>query len=254
MYWQDRIAQSQSAISDKNIKQVERQLRKYYRSAAKKIIEDFEAVYEKLIAQGEEITPALLYRLDSYWELQAQLRHELQRLGDREVVALTKAFERNFFEVYYSLNIEGATTFSTIDKQAAQQMINSIWCADGKTWSSRVWTNTDKLQATLNEELIHCVVSGKKPSELKNILQDRFNVSYSQADSLVRTEIAHIQTEAAHQRYKDYGIKEVEILADEDERRCEICGDLHGRRYPIGGALPVPAHPRCRCCVVPVID
>lgn len=256
MYWQDRIAEAQTAISDKNIKQINKQLSKYYSNAAKKIIKDFEAVYDKVLAQqaaGQEITPALLYRLDSYWELQAQLRNELQKLGEKEVVALTKAFELNFFEVYYSLNIEGAKAFSTIDKQAAQQLINSIWVADGKSFSQRIWDNTERLAETLNEELVNCVVAGKKTTELKQILQQRFNVSYSAADSLARTEIAHIQTQAAQQRYKDYGIQQVEILADEDERRCDVCGKLHGKQYPINGAIPIPAHPRCRCCVVPVI-
>lgn len=255
-YWLKRMAEAQSKITDKNIKQIEKQISQYYGTAAKKIIKDFEAVYDKVLAQmvaEKEITPALLYRLDSYWELQAQLRKELQKLGDREVVALTKAFENNYNEVYNALNVKGAKSFSTIDKQAVQQMINSIWVADGKTFSQRIWDNTERLAETLNEELINCVVSGKKTTELKNILQDRFNVSYSAADSLVRTEMAHIQTQAAQQRYKDYGIKEVEILADKDERRCEICGKLHQKRYPINGALPIPAHPRCRCCVVPVI-
>lgn len=66
--------------------------------------------------------------------------------------------------------------------------------------------------------------------------------------------MAHIQTQAAQQRYIDYGITEVEVLADEDERRCEVCGKLHGKRFKITETMPVPAHPRCRCCIVPVIN
>ena len=80
-------------------------------------------------------------------------------------------------------------------------MINQIWCADGKSWSNRVWKNTDKLQQALNDNLIHCVLTGKKTTELKNILQNDFNVSYHRADSIVRTEMAHIQTQAAQKRY-----------------------------------------------------
>ena len=68
-YWQDRIAKAQTAISNKNIKQIDRQLRKYYRSAAKSVIEEFENVYYKILEQqekGKQITPALLYKLDTY--------------------------------------------------------------------------------------------------------------------------------------------------------------------------------------------
>ena len=83
---------------------------------------------------------------------------------------------------------------------------------------------------------------------------EQFDVSYRSADSVVRTEMAHIQTQAAKQRYLDAGITEVEVWAEKDERQCEICGKLHQKRFPIDGAMPVPAHPRCRCCIIPVVE
>lgn len=110
------------------------------------------------------------------------------------------------------------------------------------------------LQTSLEEGLLECVVTGKKSSDLKKLLQERFNVSYNRADTLVRTEMAHIQTEAAKQRYSDYGIKQVEIWADPDERTCEVCGKLHKKKYPVGANIPIPAHPRCRCAIIPVIE
>ena len=122
-------------------------------------------------------------------------------------------------------------------------MINQIWCADGKSWSQRIWDNTDKLQQALNDSLIDCIVTGKKTTELKKNLMKQFNVSFSRADSLVRTEMAHIQTQAAQQRYKDYGIQEVEVWVDEDERTCPICAKHEGERYPINARMPVPFHP-----------
>ena len=256
-YWAQRFAESQNALSNKNIKQIEKQLRIYYGTAARQIIADFESVYNKLLAQkaeGKEITPADLYKLDKYWQMQGALRQRLQKLNERQVSALTKIFEINFFDVYYSIEIEGKKAFNTIDSAGAQALINAIWCADGKSWSQRVWENTDKLLETLNEELLHCVVTGKKTTQLKNLLQERFGVSYNRADTIVRTELAHVQTQAAQQRYKDYGIQQVEILADADERRCPECGKLHKTRYPVGASVPIPAHPRCRCCLVPVID
>ena len=133
-------------------------------------------------------------------------------------------------------------------------MINQVWCADGLTWSERVWGNVSKLQATLNENLIDCVVAGRKTSELKKILQERFGVSYKQATTLVRTEMANIQTQAARERYRNAGVAEVEVWADYDERRCDVCGELHKKRFPVNATMPVPAHPRCRCCILPVVE
>lgn len=256
-YWQDRMQAAQNKLSEKNTRQVETQIRKYYKKTFDQTIKDFEDTYIKLLETmeaGKDPTPADLYKLDKYWRLQGQLSARMQELGNKIIPKLSAAFQLNFFDVYYSYAKDGGEAFTTLDEAAVEQMINSIWCADGKSWSARVWENTKKLSETLNEGLIHCVASGKKTSDLKKILQERFNVSYGAADALVRTEMAHIQTQAAQKRYEDYGIEYVQVWADPDERRCEICGDLHKKKIPITAAMPIPAHPRCRCCIVPVVE
>ena len=48
-YWIERLAETQNNLTDKNIKQIEKQLRKYYSNTMKKIIADFETVYDKLL-------------------------------------------------------------------------------------------------------------------------------------------------------------------------------------------------------------
>jgi SPP1 gp7 family putative phage head morphogenesis protein len=256
-YWQDRIAKNQEKIQDKTIKQINKQLQRYYGRAMDRVIRDFESVYNKVwkaMEEGKEPTPADLYKLDKYWEAQAQMRRELQRLGDRNIQILSKAFETNFFEIYYSIALPGEAAFNTIDTAAVSQLINGVWVADGKQWSQRVWDNTERLAQTLNDELIHIVATGKKDSDLKQALQERFNVSYHRAETLVRTEVAHIQTEAAKKRYEDYGIEYVEVLVDPDDRTCELCKALQGKRFPTTGTPPLPVHPNERCCLVPVLD
>ena len=256
-YWQKRLIEAQNALTDKSIKETEKQLTRYYRQATRRVMADFEATYDKLLAtmaDGREPTPADLYKLDKYWQMQGQMRQELRLLGERQIATLTKQFEIQFFDIYYSIALEGATSFNTIDSAAVQQLINSIWVADGKSWSERIWQNTELLAATLNEEMINCVATGKKTTELKQVLQNRFDVSYTNADMLVRTEMAHIQTQAAQQRYRDYGVQEVEVFVDEDERTCPICAAHEGEKHPINAQMPVPFHPRCRCCMLPVIN
>lgn len=256
-YWADRIAKNQQKIEGKTVKAINKQLQRYYGKAAEKVINDFEAVYLKIMKaqeDGKEITPADLYKLDKYWEAQAQMKHELEKLGNKEIKLLSRAFEANFFEVYYGIALPSDVAFNTVDKEIVQQLINNVWVADGKTWSQRVWDNTERLAETLNEQLIHIVATGKKDSELKAALQERFGVSYHRAETLVRTEVAHIQSEAARKRYQDYGIEFVEVLVDEDDRTCELCKALKGKRFPTSGTPPLPVHPNERCCLVPVID
>lgn len=256
-YWQDREAAAMQRRAAKSVKDIEKQLMVYYNKASTALIEEFENTLNKLLAtarEGRAFTPADLYNLDKYWSLQGQVKQELQKLGDKQIELLTKQFTDTYISAYMNLSRYGGEHFATLDRKVAEQVINRIWCADGKSWSSRIWKATDYLAETLNEELLNCVINGKGSTDLKKMLQRRFNVSYSQADSLVRTEVAHIQTEAAKQRYKDYGVQMVQVWADEDERRCEVCGKLHQKTFLIGETVPIPAHPRCRCCIVPVID
>lgn len=256
-YWKDRTARTQAKLTNKNINQIKKQLKKYYGKAMENVISDFESTYDKLLAAQEadkEPTPADLYKLDKYWKMQGQLKHELQKLGDKQISAMSKIFEIQFFDIYYSIALTGQKAFTEINTAGALQLINSIWCADGKSFSDRVWENVNNLVETLNEGLIYSVITGKKTTQLKKILQERFDVSYSRADSVVRTEMSHIQNTAARQRYEDYGVKYVQVWADKDERRCDVCGKLHKKKYPIGAQVPVPVHPRCRCSIIPVVE
>ena len=256
-YWAKRQAKAQAALTSKNIEEVEKQLIRYYQRTARSVIKEFESTYDKLlvtVGAGKDPTPADLYKLDKYWQLQGQIKQELQALGDKQYNLFFDKFVKHYSQIYEAIALKDDLYFRELDRAAAIQMINEIWCADGKSWSQRIWTNTDKLQQSLNDNLIDCVVTGKKTTQLKNLRQEQFNASYNRADTIIRTEMAHIQTQAAQKRYADYGITQVEVLVDEDERTCEVCADHEGERYPIGAQMPVPFHPRCRCCIVPVVE
>ena len=250
----------QKRLSDKSIEEIEKQLKRYYSKSMKRVIEDFEATYDKLLAtlkKDKEPTPADLYNLDKYWKMQAQLREELQKLGEKEIVLLSKKFEETWVDIYNSVALKSQTAYNTVDSSLVQEMINSVWCSDGKTWSQRVWDNTERLAQTLNDGLIDCVVTGRRATDLKNILQERFDVSYSRADTLVRTEIAHIQVQAASKRYEDFGLEYYEILGrEEHEIGCD-CKKMDGKKVKLSemriGVNAPPFHPRCRCDIMPVV-
>ena len=80
-YWKNRLFEAQKKWTDKDIDVINKILRHYYKIARENIVEDFEAVYDKVLAQAEEgkpITPADLYKLDKYYKMQAQLQDTLQ--------------------------------------------------------------------------------------------------------------------------------------------------------------------------------
>ena len=74
-------------------KDIEKQLSKYYEKSMKKIIGQFEQTHKKVflsIEEGKEPTPADLYKLDSYWKLQGQMRMELEKLGNWQAVLMSR--------------------------------------------------------------------------------------------------------------------------------------------------------------------
>ena len=269
-YWKNRLFEAQKKWTDKDIDVINKMLRHYYKIARENIVEDFEAVYDKVLAQAEEgkpITPADLYKLDKYYKMQAQLQDTLQKLGDRTCEVLAKKFGQEYKHIYSELAIdkEGkaikASTsdkkFSTIDEQGAKHIASQVWAADGKSWSERVWKNIGDLQRTLNEGLVDCVITGKKTTELKKKLMERFDVSYSRAETLVRTEMAHVETQAALDRYKSSGVEKVRIVVDPDEKTCKECSKWDDKIINITdihtGTNCPPFHPNCRCAIAPVV-
>lgn len=260
-YWAKRQLKEQDLITQKTEKDIDKQLKKYYKKAMQNVISSFEATYDKLLSTmeaGREPTPADLYNLSKYWEMQGQLKYELQRLGNSEIKLLSEKFEHQWIDIYNSISLPSSSAFSTISTDTAKAMINSVWLSDGKTFSQRIWKNTEKLTETLNDKLIECVVTGKKTTELKKELQERFNVSYNQANTLVRTETANIQTTAAAQRYKDYGLTKYEFLGREEHDIGCDCKKLNGKVFSYvemqTGKNAPPLHPNCKCAIIPVIE
>lgn len=255
-YWRDRDAEAQNNLTDKNIKEVEEQLARYYKNTMRDVVRSMGDTYQHLLDSmeaGRLPTPADLYKLDKFWKLQGQIQHRLEVLGDKELDALSRAFVSQYQDIYNSYALVDAKgTYNRIDDAAVKQMTQRIWCADGKSWSDRVWGNTKRLQEMLNNELLHCAATGKTTSQLKENLQKEFGVSYNRARTIVNTEMAHIQTEAARDRYKAYGIEEVEIYAEPDA--CEGCKELEGKKFSIYEQMPLPLHPNCRCCILPIIN
>ena len=267
-YWAERQENELNKISTKTESEINKQLDKYYSSVMRKVFEDFEATYNKLITtigSGNPITVADLYKLDRYWKLQARLKQLCEQLGNKEVELLSKKFEEQWDEVYKKSALPCDEAFIVPSESNAKQMINSVWCAGGKTWSQRVWGNVSLLQETLNEQLVHVVVAGRSTRDLRKLLQERFDVSRSQANMLINTEVNHIQTASAAKRYEDAGLKQYMVLGREEgscirgKKGGKVdCHNMDGKIFDYAdmkvGTNAPPFHPNCRCRIKPVVD
>ena len=127
---------------------------------------------------------------------------------------------------------------------------------DGKTYSSRIWNNKNKVAKTLKKE-INDFLNGKTDvNSISKNIKYRFDVNYNISDRLVRTEIAKVQCEANEVWANEHNIKKQLFCATLDKRTSKICQSLDGKIYDFDDEdkkIP-PLHPNCRSCLIDIVD
>lgn len=147
-----------------------------------------------------------------------------------------------------------------------------------RTYSNLSGVSKEMAQA-VREELTQGLAEGINPKEMANRLTDEVRkLERSRLETIARTEVINSHTEATLDRYERAGAGTVmhgEWADADDSRVCPICSFLDGNEYAIGefrtgtftfepgdddpdylaGTYPIrpPAHPNCRCSILPVI-
>lgn len=124
------------------------------------------------------------------------------------------------------------------------------------TFSDRIWLYQDLLKAELSKLLQSGLIQGKNPRVLARELKKQFDVKKSDAERLMRTELARVQTEAQKQSYKQNDFEEYTFLANSN--CCDACQALNNRHFKVADMMPgenaSPIHPGCRCSTAPYSD
>ena len=119
----------------------------------------------------------------------------------------------------------------------------------GATFSERIWGNQAALKAELSKQLQVGMIQGKNPRVLARKIQKTFGASASNAERLMRTELARVQTEAQRQSFLANGFEEYTFHANRG--CCSACADLDGKHFKVKDMMPgknaPPMHPNCRC-------
>lgn len=249
-YWMSRIDHLLLlGTSDCN-----KQLIKEYKKAYEKIELKLTRLYDKISKDGKpSITE--LYRYNRFYELAGEINFILRKLGNSEVNIIGSKMTELYLTTAELTSRQIRGDFAVINKKAVENIINQVWCQDGKVWSDRIWADKGKLQQELTDALMNCVIQGESRAKVTAEFADRMNTSYSSANRLVRTELNHVQTQSAIDRYKEAGFEEYEILATMDKRTSKICREQDGKVYKIidykPGITAPPFHPYCRTTIIP---
>lgn len=126
------------------------------------------------------------------------------------------------------------------------------------TFSERIWVNQDQLKNSLSSVLSNALIQGKNPREFIPLIRKKFDVSRCNAERLLRTEIARVQTQAQAESYEANGIDEYEYIACSLKDVCPLCKEMDGKTFKlkdmeIGENAP-PMHPNCHCATAPHSD
>lgn len=153
--------------------------------------------------------------------------------------------ERTLSETQRQAGILGKTV--TNNAAMAKAIVGASF--NHATFSDRIWMHQDLLKSEINIQLQRGLIAGKHSRVLAVEIRKRFDVSRSNAERLMRTELARVQIEAQRQSYIRNGYDSYEFLAE--PTACSICRAMDGKVFPVKKMLPgdnaPPLHPNCRC-------
>lgn len=169
------------------------------------------------------------------------------KMNDRAIAELTR-----------QAGILGRTITHADTVKRANEIVNATFY--NATYSQRIWSHMDRLRSEISIQLQRGLIAGIGSREMARNMRKQFDVSRSDAERLMVTELRRVQTDVAMDSYKDMGITQYMYMAV-NPNACPECRKVNGKIYDVKGAevgnpdhpLP-PMHPRCHCTTAPWQD
>ena len=125
-------------------------------------------------------------------------------------------------------------------------------------FSDRIWLYQDILRMEIDKQLRVGMTQGKSPRVLAREIRKVFKTSRYNAERLMRTEMARVQTEAQKESYKRNGFERYEYICCGLPDACEVCRALDGKVFYVKDMIPAdnapPMHPNCHCSTAAYMD
>lgn len=262
-YWQKRTLNELDTAFNSNLNQINSYLAKEYNRCFKEITQQIELLYDEILDSKADGTLLMsdLYKYNTYYNSLNVMNQNLKKLGFKEQKILNNRLT-TMYQVVSQITGNSIGFSPKFNQDACKIAVQKIWCQDGKHWSSRIWDNKTKLQATMEKGLMDCVARGLSRQELVKAIIQEMNLAkqtgFYQADRLARTELSYIQNQATYDKFQEAGIEKYQFLATNDDRACEEDKELDGKVFLISeaqvGVNFPPIHPNCRCSILAVTE
>jgi len=211
---------------------------------------------DRFIAELE--SPAYASRIRRLQEAQDLIDDNVSMIYKQDIRRTEKLLKNvaneSYYETMYDIQARtgAAFSFNALDPKKVDKLLKRKWA--GSSFSDRIWSNTQHLAETVKDELMLNFLTGRTEDEASKSIMERYQVGYSQARRLVRTESAYIANEMDADAYEEAGITHYMIVATLDLRTSEICQEMDGKIFllkdkQVGENYP-PFHPWCRTTTV----
>ena len=185
--------------------------------------------------------------------LKAQIGLELCAGSDEIEKFMAEQLEgRTLAEIERQAGILGKSIQN--NKELAKAIVNASF--HNATFSDRIWAEQASLRNQLSTILQNALIAGRHPRDFIPQIRKIFDVTKSQANRLLVTEMARVQTEAQMQSFKRNGFDEYTFLAL--GTACEVCRKIDGHHFKVetanAGVNMPPMHPHCRCSTSAYMD
>lgn len=208
---------------------------------------------------GEEVSVSWLYQQSRLatleWQIVTEMAPLLQFAGAAIQRAQAEAVERAGVQSAELLTI--ATEGASLTHSFVLLPSGSLNALVGLTSKgSPLRSLLDELAPDASERirgaLITGVATGQGTREIAKAARDAFGGNMARALTVSRTEVMRAYNRASQLHYQESGVVSGWIwLATHSPVTCANCLSRDGRLYPLD--KPLPAHPRCRCAMVPKV-
>lgn len=291
-YWKER-EEAQRKKDNRDIQSYSAEIKKIYQNMMDQISNEIHAFYSKYasdtgITMAEAIKRANKLDMEEYsrkakkyveeknFSEQANAEMKLYNMTMKvnrlellkaniglELVSGHDELEKFFQEELESKTIEELERLAGIlgdsiqdNKELAKSIVNASF--HNATFSDRIWMHQDLLKNDISSLLQTGLIQGRNPNVLARELRRRFNVKKSDAERLMRTEMARVQVDAQMRSYEVNDIEEYEYIACGGPDVCSICKALDGKIFKVSKMMPAknapPMHPNCHCSTGAHID
>lgn len=246
----DQLEQNERAITNEAIlfmlyllaetkANLEKELRSFYQQYGKDGVVTYQEA-RKWVSESDHrkrLAVLLLFISDEFNKLFIKLTPEFESMLNGVIT-----MESNFFDV-------------DLDES---DLTDQAWGVDDLTWLDRLEEDTELWCAYIANDIKQSLVKRRTIDQVLQQIDKRFASMESVLDKLGLTESTAVGSLARRSAFRKIGINKYQFYTRADERTCEVCGSMHGLKFPMTayevGVTASPLHPRCRCWEIPIWD